>query len=230
MQDNNVFDVEGFEDTCRLWTVVLEISVLMAQFPSKEVAQLSYDYRTLGLGYANLGSMLMVSGIPYDSEEARGIAGAITAIMTGIAYKTSAEMASILGPFAKYEENKEHMLRVMRNHRLAAYDADEYENLSLKPQGIKAKYCPDYLLKAATKAWDDAVQLGEKYGYRNAQTTVIAPTGTIGLVMDCDTTGVEPDFALVKFKKLSGGGYFKIINQSVPQALKNLGYDRKASG
>ncbi len=226
-QDKNVFDVEGFQDTCRLWTVVLEISVLMAQFPSKEVAQLSYDYRTLGLGYANLGSMLMVSGIPYDSEEARGIAGAITAIMTGIAYKTSAELASILGPFAKYEENKAHMLRVMRNHRLAAYDADEYENLSLKPQGIKAKYCPDNLLKAATKAWDDAVQLGEKHGYRNAQVTVIAPTGTIGLVMDCDTTGVEPDFALVKFKKLSGGGYFKIINQSVPQALKNLGYDPK---
>ena len=225
--EKNVFDVEGFQDTCRLWTVVLEISVLMAQFPSKEVAQLSYDYRTLGLGYANLGSMLMVSGIPYDSEEARGIAGAITAIMTGIAYKTSAELASILGPFAKYEENKAHMLRVMRNHRLAAYDADEYENLSLKPQGIKAKYCPDNLLKAATKAWDDAVQLGEKYGYRNAQVTVIAPTGTIGLVMDCDTTGVEPDFALVKFKKLSGGGYFKIINQSVPQALKNLGYGDK---
>jgi len=226
-QENNVFDVEGFQDTCRLWTVVLEISVLMAQFPSKEVAQLSYDYRTLGLGYANLGSMLMVSGIPYDSEEARGIAGAITAIMTGIAYKTSAELASILGPFAKYEENKAHMLRVMRNHRLAAYDADEYEGLSLKPQGIKAKFCPDNLLKAATKAWDDAVQLGEKHGYRNAQVTVIAPTGTIGLVMDCDTTGVEPDFALVKFKKLSGGGYFKIINQSVPQALKNLGYDAK---
>lgn len=223
----NTFDVEGFEYTCRLWTVVLEVSVLMAQFPSKEVAQLSYDYRTLGLGYANLGSMLMVMGIAYDSEEARGIAGAITAIMTGIAYKTSAELASIMGPFAKYEENKQDMLRVMRNHRLAAYDAGEYEKLSIKPVGIKAQYCPGYLLKAATKAWDDAVQLGEKHGYRNAQTTVIAPTGTIGLVMDCDTTGVEPDFALVKFKKLSGGGYFKIINQSVPTALKNLGYGAK---
>src|SRR5689334_3030240 len=199
----------------------------MAQFPSKEVAQLSYDYRTLGLGYANLGSMLMVMGIPYDSEEARGIAGAITAIMTGIAYKTSAELASILGPFSRYEENREDMLRVMRNHRLAAYDADDYEKLHIKPQGIKARYCPDYLLKAATKAWDEAVQLGEKFGYRNAQSTVIAPTGTIGLVMDCDTTGVEPDFALVKFKKLSGGGYFKIINQSVPVALKNLGYSEK---
>ncbi|MBL7729557.1 MAG: vitamin B12-dependent ribonucleotide reductase [Chitinophagaceae bacterium] len=227
--ENNQFDVEGYEYNCRLWTVVLEISVLMAQFPSKEVAQLSYEYRTLGLGYANLGTMLMVSGIPYDSEEARAIAGAITAIMTGISYKTSAEMAQALGTFPRFEENREHMLRVMRNHRLAAYDADEYETLSLKPQGIHAKYCPDYLLKAACKAWDDAVEMGEKYGYRNAQATVIAPTGTIGLVMDCDTTGVEPDFALVKFKKLSGGGYFKIINQSVPTALKNLGYTEKES-
>ncbi len=227
-EENNIFDVEGFEYTTRLWTTVLEISVLMAQFPSKEVAQLSYDYRTLGLGFANLGSMLMVSGIPYDSEEARGIAGAITAIMTGVAYKTSAEMAGFLGAFDKYEDNKEDMLRVMRNHRAAAYDAeDAYTGIEIKPQGIKAQYCPDYILKAATKAWDDAVQLGEKYGYRNAQTTVIAPTGTIGLVMDCDTTGVEPDFALVKFKKLSGGGYFKIINQSVPQALRNLGYNPK---
>jgi ribonucleoside-diphosphate reductase alpha chain len=224
-ESDNTFNVAGFEHTCRLWTVVLEISVLMAQFPSKEVAQLSYDYRTLGLGFANLGSMLMVSGIAYDSEEARGIAGAITAIMTGVSYKTSAELASFLGAFDKYEENKTHMLRVMRNHRAAAYDAnDAYEGIQIKPQGINAKYCPDYLLKAATKAWDDAVQMGEKYGYRNAQTTVIAPTGTIGLVMDCDTTGVEPDFALVKFKKLSGGGYFKIINQSVPQALRNLKY------
>lgn len=227
-EDNNIFDVTGFEYTVRLWTTVLEISVLMAQFPSKEVAQLSYDYRTLGLGYANLGSMLMVSGIPYDSDAARGIAGAITAIMTGVAYKTSAELASHLGTFSKYEENKDHMLRVMRNHRAAAYDAmDAYEGLEIKPLGINAKYCPDYLLKAATKAWDDAVMLGVKYGYRNAQTTVIAPTGTIGLVMDCDTTGVEPDFALVKFKKLSGGGYFKIINQSVPQALRNLKYSEQ---
>lgn len=227
-EKDNSFDVKGFEYTVRLWTTVLEISVLMAQFPSKEVAQLSYDYRTLGLGFANLGTILMISGIPYDSEEARGIAGAITAIMTGIAYKTSAEMASHLGPFKRFKENKDNMLRVMRNHRAAAYDAmDAYEGLEIKPQGINAKYCPDYLLKAATKAWDDAVQLGEKYGYRNAQTTVIAPTGTIGLVMDCDTTGVEPDFALVKFKKLSGGGYFKIINQSVPEALRNLKYSEE---
>ena len=227
-ENTNQFDVAGYEYVTRLWTVVLEVSVLMAQFPSKEVAQLSYDYRTLGLGYANLGSLLMVQGIPYDSEQARGIAGALTAIMTGVSYKTSAEMAQHLGTFSKYEENKPHMLRVMRNHRAAAYDAqDAFEEIEIKPQGIKAQYCPDYLLKAATKAWDDAVQMGEKYGYRNAQATVIAPTGTIGLVMDCDTTGVEPDFALVKFKKLSGGGYFKIINQSIPTALRNLGYSEK---
>jgi ribonucleoside-diphosphate reductase alpha chain len=227
-EETNLLDVEGLEYISRLWTVVLEVSVLMAQFPSKEVAQLSYDYRTLGLGFANLGTILMISGIAYDSEEARGIAGAVSAIMTGISYKTSAEMASFLGAFDKYEENKEDMLRVMRNHRAAAYDAEgAYVGLQIKPQGIKAQYCPDYLLKSATKAWDDAVQLGEKYGYRNAQTTVIAPTGTIGLVMDCDTTGVEPDFALVKFKKLSGGGYFKIINGAVPNALKTLGYSEK---
>lgn len=224
-EEKGLFDVPGFEYTVKLWTVVLEISVLMAQFPSKEVAQLSYEYRTLGLGYANLGSMLMVSGIAYDSEEARGIAGAISAIMTGVAYKTSAEMAAHLGAFPRYAENREDMLRVMRNHRAAAYDAaDAYDGLEIKPKGIDARYCADYLLKAATKAWDEAVKLGEQYGYRNAQATVIAPTGTIGLVMDCDTTGVEPDFALVKFKKLSGGGYFKIINQSIPTALQHLGY------
>ncbi len=223
--DTLEFDVKGYEHICRIWTIVLEISVLMAQFPSKEVAQLSYDYRTLGLGYANLGSMLMVAGIPYDSDKGRAIGGAITAIMTGVAYATSAEMARELGPFKEFKKNKEHMMRVMRNHRYAAYNAtDAYEGLEIAPPGIDPKYCPDYLLSAACNAWDKAVELGEKHGYRNAQTTVIAPTGTIGLVMDCDTTGIEPDFALVKFKKLSGGGYFKIINLAVPTALKNLGY------
>jgi len=220
-----VFDVKGFEHTCRIWTIVLEISVLMAQFPSKEVAQLSYDYRTLGLGYANLGSALMVNGIPYDSDKARAIGGAITAIMTGTAYAASAEMARELGTFSEYKNNKQHMLRVMRNHRYAAYNSTgNYEGLEIFPPGIDQKQCPDYLLSAACNAWDKAVEMGEQYGYRNAQTTVIAPTGTIGLVMDCDTTGIEPDFALVKFKKLSGGGYFKIINQAVPEALSNLGY------
>ena len=223
-EKEQTLDVKAIEYASRLWTVVLEISVLMAQFPSKEVAELSYQYRTLGLGYANLGSVLMVSGIPYDSPEATAIGGAVTAILTGTAYATSAEMASFLGSFEQYEKNKEHMLRVMRNHRYAAYNLDEYDGLSVKPVGIDPAYCPEYLLGSATNIWDKAVQLGEKFGYRNAQTTVIAPTGTIGLVMDCDTTGIEPDFALVKFKKLSGGGYFKIVNQSVPLALRNLGY------
>jgi ribonucleoside-diphosphate reductase alpha chain len=223
--ETRVFNVQAFEHTCRVWTIVLEISVLMAQFPSKDVAQLSYDYRTLGLGYANLGSALMVNGIPYDSDKARAIGGAITAIMTGTAYATSAEMSREMGPFRMYGENKQHMLRVMRNHRYAAYNSTEnYEGLEIAPPGIDQKHCPDYLLSAACNAWDKAVEMGEQYGYRNAQTTVIAPTGTIGLVMDCDTTGIEPDFALVKFKKLSGGGYFKIINQAVPEALQNLKY------
>lgn len=225
-EKNLVFDVKGFEHLCRIWTIVLEISVLMAQFPSEEVAQLSYEFRTLGLGFANLGSLLMVNGIPYDSEKGRAIGGAIAAIMTGTSYKTSAEMASFLGAFKGYEKNKADMLRVMRNHRYAAYNvsSDAYENLEIVPQGIDPQYCPDYLLEAACNVWDDALQLGEKYGYRNAQSTVIAPTGTIGLVMDCDTTGVEPDFSLVKYKKLSGGGSFKIVNQAMPLALRNLAY------
>lgn len=219
------FDIDKLEYASRLWTVVLEISVLMAQFPSKEVAQLSYDYRTLGLGYANLGSVLMCAGIPYDSKEATAFCGAISAILTGTAYATSAEMAATKGTFRMYEKNKKHMLRVIRNHRYAAYNTPlAFEGLKVNPVCIDEKYCPDYLLKSACIAWDKAVQWGEKYGFRNAQATVIAPTGTIGLLMDCDTTGIEPDFALVKYKKLSGGGYFKIVNHTVPIALKNLGY------
>ena len=221
------FDVEAFLHGVRLWTMVLEISVLMAQFPSREIAQLSYDFRTLGLGYANIGTLLMQMGIPYTSEEAYALTGAITAILCGQSYATSAELAKVLGPFAKYEKNKEHMLRVIRNHRRAAYNVSkqEYEGLTVTPQGINSAYCPSYLLQSAQKAWDTALDLGEKYGYRNAQVTVIAPTGTIGLIMDCDTTGIEPDFALVKFKKLVGGGYFKIVNQSLKPALETLGYD-----
>ncbi|MFD2245137.1 vitamin B12-dependent ribonucleotide reductase [Pontibacter ruber] len=219
------FNLEAFEHACRLWTIVLEISVLMAQFPSEVVAQRSYDYRTIGLGYANLGALLMVQGLPYDSPEARGLAAGITSLMTGIAYKASAEMASVLGPFPKYNLNRESMLRVIRNHRYAAHNTTgSYEGLSIKPQGLNPATCPEDLLQAAVRSWDEALQLGEKYGYRNAQASVIAPTGTIGLLMDCDTTGVEPDFALVKYKKLSGGGYFKIINQSIPVALQKLGY------
>ncbi|MHA7882681.1 adenosylcobalamin-dependent ribonucleoside-diphosphate reductase, partial [Nitratireductor rhodophyticola] len=218
-------DIAAYEHTVRLWTMVLEISVMMAQFPSKEIAKLSYEYRTLGLGYANIGGLLMTSGIPYDSPEGRAICGALTAIMTGVAYATSAEMAGELGPFADYERNAENMLRVMRNHRRAAHGESEgYEKLAVNPVPLVAEDCPHAdLIEHARKAWDRALELGEKHGYRNAQATVIAPTGTIGLVMDCDTTGIEPDFALVKFKKLAGGGYFKIINRAVPEALRTLG-------
>ena len=200
----------------------------MAQFPSKEIAQLSYDFRTLGLGYANLGSLLMLQGIPYDSNEGFAICGALTAIMHMTSYATSAEMAKEAGPFSKYEKNKEAMLRVIRNHRRAAYNVphEEYEGLSIYPVGINPKHCPSDLLKAAREDADLALEMGTQYGFRNAQVTVIAPTGTIGLVMDCDTTGVEPDFALVKFKKLAGGGYFKIINQSIPPALERMGYNK----
>jgi ribonucleoside-diphosphate reductase alpha chain len=248
------FDVESFEHATRLWTIVLEISVLMAAFPSKEIARLSYEYRTLGLGYANIGAMLMQAGIPYDSEEARAICGAITSIMCGQTYATSAEMAGQLGPFPGYYRNKDHMLRVIRNHRRAAYGVPrmhddaasqmedtsggmgDYEGLEIKPVPIDAHVFEqheravgwlangDALLRHARSTWDSALRCGEKHGFRNAQTTVIAPTGTIGLLMDCDTTGVEPDFALVKFKKLAGGGYFKIVNQSVRPALEALGY------
>ena len=220
------FQIESYEHAVRLWTIVLEISVTMAQFPSKEIAELSYKFRTLGLGYANIGGLLMTDGIPYDSEEGRGICGALTAIMTGVAYATSAEMASELGAFAGYKDNSAHMLRVIRNHRRAAHgEAQGYEGLQVNPVPLDHASVKDKRLSAhARAAWDNALALGEKHGYRNAQATVIAPTGTIGLVMDCDTTGIEPDFALVKFKKLAGGGYFKIINQAVPEALRTLGY------
>ncbi len=220
------FDIAAYEHACRLWTVVLEISVLMAQFPSRQIAELSYRYRTLGLGYANIGGMLMSSGIGYDSAEGRAICGAITAIMTGVAYSTSAEMASELGPFPGFRPNAQDMLRVIRNHRRAANgEVAGYEKLSTAPVPLDHASCPDQrLVEAAKRAWDRALELGERHGYRNAQATVVAPTGTIGLVMDCDTTGIEPDFALVKFKKLAGGGYFKIINQAVPVALRKLDY------
>ena len=223
---DGVFDVTGFEHACRLWTVVLEISVLMAQFPSRQIAELSYRYRTLGLGFANIGGLLMASGIGYDSAEGRAICGAISAVMTGVAYATSAEMARELGPFAGYHANAADMLRVVRNHRRAAYGKkDGYEKLATLPVPLDHASCPDAaLIDAAKRAWDRAIALGQSHGYRNAQATVIAPTGTIGLVMDCDTTGIEPDFALVKFKKLAGGGYFKIINRAVPEALRTLGY------
>ena len=225
-QKDGVFQAEDYMHATRLWTLTLEISVMMAQFPSKEIAQLSYDFRTLGLGYANIGGLLMNMGLGYDSDEGRALGGALTAIMTGVAYATSAEIAKELGPFDGYKRNADHMLRVIRNHRRAAYgETDGYEAMNVNPVALDHANCPDRkLVRLAKKAWDEALKLGEKHGYRNAQATVIAPTGTIGLVMDCDTTGIEPDFALVKFKKLAGGGYFKIINRSVPAALETLGY------
>ncbi len=230
--DHTRFDVEAFRHACRLWTITLEISVAMAQFPSERIAELSWKYRTLGLGYANVGTMLMVLGIPYDSPEASNIAGAISAIMTGTAYATSAEMARELGPFPGHEPDADNMLRVIRNHRRASYGSPgtDYEKLETIPMALDPEKCPEYLLLAARADWDRALELGEAHGFRNAQSTVIAPTGTIGLVMDCDTTGVEPDFALVKFKKLAGGGYFKIINASVPLALRKLGYEPEQIG
>jgi ribonucleoside-diphosphate reductase alpha chain len=223
--ETGVFDIEAYQHAVRLWTIVLEISVAMAHFPSREIAQGSYDYRTLGLGYANLGSLLMRQGIAYDSDEGRAISGALTAILTGYSYATSAEIAGVVGPFPRFAENREAMLRVIRNHRRAAYGDTEYEGVSHKVMAIDPDLCPADFLAAARTSWDLALDQGEQHGYRNAQSSVIAPTGTIGLLMDCDTTGVEPDFALVKFKKLAGGGYFKIANQSVAPALRHLGYE-----
>jgi ribonucleoside-diphosphate reductase alpha chain len=228
-EKKHVFEVEAFRHAVRIWTLTLEISVLMAQFPSRDIALKSYQFRTLGLGYANLGTVLMVAGVPYDSDQGRAIAGGITALMTGEAYAASADIAANVGAFPRFAANREHMLRVIRNHRRAAFNAplNEYEGLTIRPTAIDPALCPENLLEAARESWDRALRLGEEHGYRNAQVSVLAPTGTIGLVMDCDTTGVEPDFAIVKFKKLAGGGYFKIVNQSVPKALEYLGYSEK---
>jgi ribonucleoside-diphosphate reductase alpha chain len=223
--NGDTFDADAYVHATRLWTVTLEISVMMAQFPSKEIAQRSYEFRTLGLGYANIGGLLMNLGLSYDSDAGRALCGALTAIMTGVSYATSAEMAAELGAFPGFRKNREHMLRVIRNHRRAAQGTNDYEGVNVAPVALDAANCPDArLVQMARAAWDEALELGQAHGYRNAQATVIAPTGTIGLVMDCDTTGIEPDFALVKYKKLAGGGYFKIINQSVPAALAKLGY------
>ncbi len=223
---DGAFDAEAYVHATRIWTLTLEISVLMAQFPSPKIAELSYKFRTLGLGYANIGGLLMTMGHGYDSAEGRALCGALSAIMTGASYATSAEIAKERGAFPGYAANADHMLRVIRNHRRAAQGhLTGYEGLAVPPVALDHDNCPDpALINLAHAVWDEALEMGERHGYRNAQTTVIAPTGTIGLVMDCDTTGIEPDFALVKFKKLAGGGYFKIINRGVPKALENLGY------
>ena len=227
-REDGSFDLEGFEHATRLWTITLEISVLMAQFPSRRIAQLSFDYRTLGLGFANIGGLLMASGFSYDSDQGRATCAAISALMTGVAYETSAEMANELGAFPGYDTNRDSMLRVIGNHRLAAHGlADGYEGLSVAPMPLRAEDCPfEGLARAAAESWDHASSEGEANGFRNAQVTAIAPTGTIGLVMDCDTTGIEPDFAIVKFKKLAGGGHFRIINHTVETALETLGYSQ----
>ncbi len=216
LSPEGIFDVDRYRHAIEVFFTAQEIAVDFASYPNKQIAQNSHDYRPLGLGYANLGTLLMLQGIPYDSDRGRGIAAALTAILTGRAYRQSAEMARTKGPFPGYEKNRDPFLKVMKMHREASY-------------AIKGEDCPTHLLKAAREDWDDVVALGELYGCRNAQATVLAPTGTIGLLMDCDTTGVEPDFALVKFKKLAGGGYFKIVNESVPEALRRLGYTKQQS-
>ncbi|MBM4374233.1 MAG: vitamin B12-dependent ribonucleotide reductase [Deltaproteobacteria bacterium] len=211
LRSDNSFDVDLYRHATRVFFTAMEILVDLSSYPTPTIAKNSHDYRPLGLGYANLGTALMRLGLPYDSDAGRAFASAVTAIMCGQAYRTSAEVAGSKGAFNGYAKNEEPMLRVMGMHREAAL-------------GIDRDHCPEYLWRAAVEDWDQAVELGREHGYRNAQATVLAPTGTIGLLMDCDTTGVEPDFALVKFKKLAGGGYFKIVNQSVPDALRTLGY------
>ena len=225
------FDVQAFRHAVRLWTVVLDISNTMASFPSARIAERTHEFRTVGLGYANLGALLMRAGIAYDSPRARAICGSITALMSGEAYRTSAELARELGAFPAFDENRSEMLRVVDNHRLAAHgaqDREDYDGLSTAPQAIDGAFAPAYLLSSAREAWNGARDAGERYGYRNAQVSVIAPTGTIGFVMDCDTTGIEPDFALKKHKQLAGGGSMELVNASVAHGLRSLGYPDEA--
>jgi ribonucleoside-diphosphate reductase alpha chain len=219
LDDDGRINVDALRHTVRLMVLAQDILVDYSSYPTKQIARNSHDYRALGLGYANLGTVLMRLGIAYDSAQGRGICSALTAILSGEAYRTSAEIAASKGPFTQFGPNRQSMLRVIGKHRDAAsHIADLAGGYS------QASRPPEELLEAARRCWDEAFALGERHGYRNAQTTVLAPTGTIGLLMDCDTTGIEPDFALVKFKKLAGGGYFKIVNQTVPAALRRMGY------
>ncbi|MEZ4288468.1 MAG: vitamin B12-dependent ribonucleotide reductase [Polyangiales bacterium] len=222
LDEKGDFDIEGYRQAIRVLILAMDILVDYASYPTNTIAKNSHNYRPLGLGYANLGTMLMQLGISYDSDTGRAICAALTSIMCGEAYATSAELAATKGPFNGFRQNRQPMLRVMNKHRDVAYRVNEAGGPGMTSD--EPTTCPNVLVDAARRSWDLAVDLGEKYGYRNSQTTVLAPTGTIGLLMDCDTTGIEPDFALVKFKKLAGGGYFKIVNQSVPQALERLGY------
>lgn len=225
LRPDGTFDGDAYRHAIELWTIALDISVSLASYPSREIAHRTYELRQLGLGYANVGALLMRLGLPYDSSGGRAYASGLTALLTGHAYATSARLAQELGPFAGYAPNRDNMLRVVRNHQRAAKgETCGYEGLSLMPQPLDLEHCPASFIEWTAKAWDDAYHLGEQWGYRNAQVTVIAPTGTIGLMMDCDTTGVEPDFALVKHKVLAGGGAMKLINRSVPDALRRLGY------
>ena len=217
LDEDGWFDVEGFRHTVEVIFTAQEILVGNADYPTEPIAENTRRFRQLGLGYANLGALLMALGLPYDSDGGRAWAGAITALMTGHAYATSARIASRMGPFAGFVENEEHMLRVLGKHRAAASAIDEEQ-------------VPAELLSAAQMAWDDAVAGGEEFGVRNSQASVLAPTGTIGLAMDCDTTGIEPDLGLVKLKKLVGGGTMSIVNQTVPRALRRLGYDAEQIG
>ncbi len=221
LDEDGRFDIDAFRYTVRLMILAQEILVDYSSYPTEAIARNSHDYRALGLGYANLGTVLMRLGISYDSAQGRAMCAAITAIMCGEAYRTSAEIAASKGAFAGFEKNRQPMFHVMNKHRQALSRIEEragYQTDSTEPR------IASELIEAAQKSWDEAIELGNSHGYRNAQATVLAPTGTIGLLMDCDTTGIEPDFALVKFKKLAGGGYFKIVNQSVPLALERLGY------
>ncbi len=210
-REDGSFDVQAFKKAVRLFIIAQEILVDNGSYPDKAITVNSHRFRPLGLGFANLGSLIMSLALPYDSDQARSLASAVSAIMTGAAYAASAEIAQLKGPFKEFEKNKEPMLKVINMHRQHAHDLPE-------------THCPDYLRDAAKDAWDEAVDAGAKIGFRNAQVTVLAPTGTIGFMMDCDTTGVEPDIALIKYKLLAGGGMLKLVNKTLPMALERLGY------